>query len=58
MSDTRSEPIYIRVRPAVRVAILRDARERGQTLTVWVERACIDRLPPGSLEEEDLQAAG
>ena len=41
--ESRSEQLYVRVRPTVRTAIEADAAKLGQSLATWVERACMAR---------------
>lgn len=44
MEDQRKIPFWFRVRPSVKLAIEASATEKGQTLTIWAERAFIAAL--------------
>lgn len=50
LDETRTEPLYVRVRPSIRAALAADASRQGQTLAVWVERAILAALPENPCE--------
>jgi predicted HicB family RNase H-like nuclease len=53
MSDeSRSEALFVKIRPSLRARIDADAAARGQLLTVWIERACETRLAQDELPLE------
>jgi predicted HicB family RNase H-like nuclease len=48
----RTTPVYVKVRPSLHEAMKVDAYAKGQSITVWAERAFMARL--GMLEDFDL----
>jgi predicted HicB family RNase H-like nuclease len=47
--ETRSSALFVRIRPGLRDRVKADAEDRGQSLSVWVERAFELRLAQSEL---------
>lgn len=50
--DTRSATIFFRTEATLKERVDADAKARGQTLAVWMNRACEARLAQGELPFE------
>ena len=44
LDEKRSDPLFLKFRPSLAAAVRADARDKGQPVVEWMERAALERL--------------